>query len=172
MYDSLEHNWYAYLRGHKLTFVPNDPDQDFEAMADQCDGVVITGGDDSAIRRVTEIRLATAMLQRLKPVIGICHGSFLLSDIMGGTVSPCSDHMDTEHEVISGTDHILVNSFHTQTITKLHSTGTSLATDSSGQVEAWIDKNIAGVTWHPQRMAQPWLPNPIAGLLEPKPIAS
>lgn len=165
-YDSIEHGWYQYLDGHELCLLRNDPDQDFDRLAEQADAVIITGGDDSAIRRITEIRMATATLKRRKPIVGFCHGSFLLTDIMGGTVSACADHMDAEHPVFYQSHQRSVNSFHSQTITKQHRSATILATDLDGNVEAWLDDNIAGVTWHPQRMSHPWLPLEIADLLQ------
>lgn len=165
MYDSIEHSWYRYLQGHQLTFIANDPAQDFDLLADQHDCLIITGGDDSAVRRVTETRMAVAMLKRLRPILGVCHGSFLLTDMLGGSVKPCENHMDTEHNVHYKTEIKPVNSFHTQTIHRLHSSGTALAVDDDAHVEAWIDRGIAGMTWHPQRMTSAWIPNEISHML-------
>jgi anthranilate/para-aminobenzoate synthase component II len=100
-----------------------------------------------------------------KPILGICHGAFLLTDILGGQVDACEGHMDTEHVVEYDNEQILVNSFHTQTITRLHRDAVNLAHDSDGNCEAWIDKNIAGITWHPERMDDPILPTEIRSLL-------
>lgn len=164
-YDGLEHGWYRFLKNHTLSFIPNRLDQDFEELADSLDCLIITGGDDSAIRRTTELKIATAMMKRVKPILGICHGAFLLTDILGGQVDACEGHMDTEHVVEYDNEQILVNSFHTQTITRLHRDAVNLAQDGDGNCEAWIDKNIAGITWHPERMDDPILPTEIRSLL-------
>jgi gamma-glutamyl-gamma-aminobutyrate hydrolase PuuD len=47
----------------------------------------------------------------------------------------------------------------------LHSNGKVLVTDKDNNIEAWIDNNIAGVVWHPERMETPWLPIEITNLL-------
>lgn len=164
-YDGVEHGWYRYLRRHQLFFIPNDPIQDFQEIADSVDALVITGGDDSAIRRVTELKLATEMMKLYKPILGVCHGAFLLTDVLGGSVQPCQGHMDSEHDVhCAGLVH-RVNSYHTQTISQVHKSGTVLATDSDGNCEAWIDGRISGIVWHPERMDDPWIPTEIANSL-------
>jgi gamma-glutamyl-gamma-aminobutyrate hydrolase PuuD len=163
-YDSIEHGWYRYLKNHTLSFIPNRLDQDFEQLADGHDCLIITGGDDSAIRRTVEFKLATAVMKQQKPILGVCHGAFLLTDALGGQVNACEGHMDTEHAVeYFGQEHT-VNSYHTQAIAQLHSTATGLVYDSSGHCEAWIDQRIAGVVWHPERMNTPWLPTEISNL--------
>ena len=62
-YDSLDQGWYQYLDGHTLSVIPNTPNLlDFGAIAKELDAFIITGGDDSTIRRVTETKLASNML--------------------------------------------------------------------------------------------------------------
>lgn len=164
-YDSIEHGWYSYLKGHTLSFVPNRLDQDFETLADQLDALIITGGDDSTLRRTVELKLATAMIQRQRPIIGICHGCFLLTSILGGTVESCITHMDTSHLVYYFGEPHTVNSYHTLQIQQLHKKATALAVDTEGYCEAWIDGNLAGIVWHPERMSEPWIPDEINDLL-------
>lgn len=164
-YDAIEHGWYSFLKGHTLFYLPNSLSQDFNLIADNLDSFIITGGDDSALRRTVETKLASAMIQRNKPVIGICHGAFLLTDMLGGKVEEVDAHRDTEHPVFYFGEIKSVNSFHDIGIVKLHTTGTALCTDELGQVEAWIDGKLAGVVWHPERMANPWLPDEINQLI-------
>jgi gamma-glutamyl-gamma-aminobutyrate hydrolase PuuD len=161
-YDGIEHGWYRYLCRHELVFVPNDPTQDFDTLADSIDALIITGGDDSAVRRVTEIKLATAVMKRTKPILGVCHGAFLLTDILGGQVDRCDGHMDTDHSIWYMGIEKTVNSYHSQTISRIHKTGSVLATDEQGNCEAWIDGQISGVVWHPERMQNPWTPPEIS----------
>jgi len=164
-YDSIEHGWYRYLQNHTLSFIPNRLDQDFDTLANEHDCLIITGGDDSAIRRTTELKLASAMMKQIKPILGICHGAFLLTDVLGGKVDQCDGHMDTVHSINYFGQTLEVNSYHTQTITNLHSTASGLAYDNDGHCEAWIDRNIAGVVWHPERQTTPWLPSEISNLI-------
>ena len=165
-YDSLEHGWYHFLKDHTLYFIPNRLDQNFEQLACDLDCLIITGGDDSSIRRVTEFKIASKMMEKTKPILGVCHGAFMLTDVLGGEIIQCSGHMHTEHYINYNGQQIMVNSHHGQSINKLHSTGTCLATDELGACEAWIDKNMAGVVWHPERMQSPFLPNEIRDLMK------
>ena len=164
-YDAVEHGWYSYLKGHTLVTIPNRTDQDFNSLAEELDALIITGGDDSTIRRTVELKLAGQFALRRKPIVGVCHGCFLLVDVLGGTAVDVEEHMDTDHNINYFGDVVAVNSYHTLAITELHKSGTALATDSAGNIEAWIDGNMAGVVWHPERMKNAWLPDEIINLL-------
>ena len=165
-YDAIEHGWYSYLKNHTLVPLPNRLDQEFHHLAQELDAFIITGGDDSAIRRTTELKLATAIMAEQKPVVGICHGCFLLTDVLGGTVGEIDNHADTEHTINYFGQQINVNSYHTLSVDKTHKGATILATDNQGYCESWIDGNLAGVVWHPERMAIPFLPTEINLLLK------
>lgn len=162
----MEHGWYSYLKEHTLFFIPSRLDQDFDHLADEIDLFVITGGDDSVLRRTVEIKLASRMMQMHKPVLGICHGCFLLVDLLGGEVIDVDGHSDTQHDVIFQGSRRTVNSYHTLGIGQLHSGATNLVQDSDGHCEAWIDGTLAGVVWHPERMDQPWMPSEINNLIK------
>ncbi len=157
-YDSIEHTWYQFLQGHKPVFIPNDFDQDFQQLVEGLDCLIITGGDDSAVRRRTELRVASMMMQNFKPVLGVCHGALLLTDVLGGRVVPCSGHRDCDHSVQYQDLSITVNSYHDNAIANTHGSAQVLCHDSDQQVEAWIDGLITGIMWHPERMAEPFLP--------------
>lgn len=164
-YDALEHGWYSYLKAHTLFPIANRPKQNFEALADDLDAYIITGGDDSTERRVTEIRTALAFMKRQKPIIGICHGAFLLTDILGGKLIDIDGHSNVEHQINYFGEIININSYHTQTIQHPHKLANTLAYDDQGNCEAWIDGKMAGIVWHPERMANPWIPEEIEQLL-------
>ena len=165
-YDAIEHAWYSYLDNHTLYFIPNTLEQNFQQLAQELDAFIITGGDDSAIRRTTELKLASAMMAEQKPVVGICHGCFLLTDVLGGKVIEIDDHVDTEHAVVYFGEQHRVNSYHSLAIDKLHDSAKILASDLEGHTEAWIDGNLAGIVWHPERMLKPWIPSEIQNLLK------
>jgi gamma-glutamyl-gamma-aminobutyrate hydrolase PuuD len=154
------------LKDHTLSFIPNRTDQDFQTLAQRLDAFVITGGDDSTIRRLVETKLARLMLEAGKPVIGICHGCFLLTALLGGVIGECATHMDTLHSVYYFGEERTVNSHHNQQIRTLHSTATPLVVDPEGYCEAWIDGCMAGIVWHPERMLAPWIPDEIEDLLK------
>ena len=164
-YDALEHGWYSYLKAHTLFPIANRPKQNFNDLANELDCFIITGGDDSTIRRVTEIRLATQMIARQKSVLGICHGAFLLTDILGGKIIDVNGHNDCQHEINYFGELKTVNSYHTLAIRYPQKTAVILANDDQGNCEAWIDGKTAGIVWHPERMENPWVPEEIAKFL-------
>ena len=98
-YDALEHGWYSYLKAHTLFPIANRPKQNIEQLADELDAYIITGGDDSTVRRITEIRTALAFMKRQKPIIGVCHGAFLLTDILGGKIEEINGHSNVVHDI-------------------------------------------------------------------------
>jgi len=164
-YDSIEHGWYYYLNGHTLVPIANRSDQDFKSIAADLDALIITGGDDSILRRHTELKLSIEVMMLKKPILGVCHGCFLLTDIVGGHIDEIDGHMDTEHDVQYFGEIVRVNSYHNLYIQQPHTTATILATDPDGRCESWIDHHLAGVVWHPERMKEPWLPDEITNLL-------
>jgi putative glutamine amidotransferase len=123
--------------------------------------LIVTGGDDHPVRNQIENELVNSMLSRNLPVIGICHGCQLLTQRLGGTVVPVADHMDSHHEVFYQDQAHLVNSYHKLRIEQVPPGATVLARDPDGYPEAWIQGQIAGVMWHPERMKQPWVPKEI-----------
>jgi gamma-glutamyl-gamma-aminobutyrate hydrolase PuuD len=162
-YDSTDQAWYRYLEGHTLSFIPNRTNQDFKHVADTLDCLIITGGDDSPLRRVAELKIATEMMKQQKPILGVCHGSFLLQDVLGGTIESIDNHYNTEHTVYYNDQEFTVNSYHMLSIKS--ACGNTVVIDNDGNTEAWIDGNIAGVVWHPERMEHPWLPTEINNLI-------
>lgn len=160
-YDSIEHGWYSWLKEHTLFSIPNRRDQDFIKLADDLDAFIITGGDDSALRRSVELNLAALMVAQNKPVIGICHGCFLMTDIMQGQIGEIAGHMDTEHVVYYNNQAYNVNSYHTLSVLKAPLNSKVLAVDNQGNCEAWICDKLAGIVWHPERMDTPWIPEEI-----------
>ena len=160
-YDSLEHSWYEYLQGHTLIPIANRLCSPFPDI----DLLIITGGDDHPIRNQIEHELVNGMLSRDLPVIGICHGCQLLTQKLGGSVVPVEDHQDSYHDVFYQDESHLVNSYHKLRIERSPPGATVLASDPDGYPEAWIQGQIAGIMWHPERMAQPWIPEEIQLLL-------
>jgi len=165
-YDSLGQEWYSYLKSHTLVAVPNRLDQDFDKLADELDLLVITGGDDRLIRRTTELRLSTALMKQQKPILGVCHGAFLLTDVLGGTIGRKDGHRGGVNHQIRYRDKMQqVNSYHGLAIKTAPASAEVLAVDADGDCEAWISGTVAAVVWHPERMTDPWLPDEIQSLL-------
>jgi putative glutamine amidotransferase len=149
------------LQGHTLIPIANRLPIDITDL----DALIITGGDDHPVRNQIEHELVDSMLSRDLPIIGVCHGCQLLTQRLGGSVVPVEDHQDSYHEVFYQDESHLVNSYHTLRIERPPKNATVLARDPDGHTEAWIMGRTAGIMWHPERMAQPWIPAEVQRLL-------
>lgn len=165
-YDCTDQGWYSLLSNHRLIYIPNDLKQGFSKLAESLDALIITGGDDLALRRATELKIASYMLKQFKPILGVCHGAFLLTDILGGRLEKDKSHQDVEHDVYYYGESHRVNSHHSNVIAEPYSDARVLATDDDGNCEAFIDNNVSGIVWHPERMEKPWLPSEIANTFQ------
>lgn len=165
-YDASEHGWYNLLTGHNLFFIPNTMNQDFDVVANDLDSYIITGGDDSDLRRTVELRMASKMLERNKPVVGICHGAFLLAEMLGATVEEVKNHSGVDHPIFYHREVREVNSYHNLGILSMPDKVEIICRDYLGNIEAFVDGNIAGIVWHPERMKEPWIPPEIAFMLK------
>jgi putative glutamine amidotransferase len=174
--------------------LPHAPEA-VEAYADRLDALVVTGGAfdvdpamfgaESKHATVTlkpnrtgfELALTKAMLQRKKPVLGICGGEQLLNVILGGTLV---QHIEDEvgdsllheqpnprnepgHAVavtpgsllhkIAGATEIKVNSAHHQAVKSVGPGVVVNAVAKDGVIEGIEDPRLPfciGVQWHPE----------------------
>lgn len=166
-YDALEHGWYYWLGIHELVPVPNVTEQNFQRLSHELDALIITGGDDTALRRAVELKLARCMLQRQCPIVGICHGAFLLTEVLGGEVITGGiNHRDCEHDVTYWGQTWQVNSHHDLLIRRAPSGARVLCRDQENNIESWISGATAAMVWHPERMTDPFVPNEISLLLK------
>ena len=163
VHDSLDHNWYRLLKGHELIPIPNREDLDYESLAESLDLLIITGGGNDRVRITTEVNIATEMSTLGLPILGICHGAFLLTEILGGhTYEGKEGHYDVDHLVYDRDNNPhTVNSFHKIGIDKAPPDSVSLCVDESGDIESWYKGNVCAIVWHPERMLLPYIPSDI-----------
>ncbi len=171
-------------------------DEDIEAIADRLDGFVFSGGQDvdpqhygEALLKYSneiypprdrlELRLLRAVMDRNKPIFGVCRGLQLFNVALGGTLyQDINKQFNRElpiqhfqqnnyefpvHEVmvnkksrlyeIIGMEMIRVNSMHHQAIARLAPQLTAVAFSRDGLVEAVEIDGLAfglAVQWHPE----------------------
>lgn len=165
VHDALERAWYHLLAGHELIPAPNIPNYDWDSVEYDC--LVLTGGNDSMARHLTENHLYQITETAGKPIVGFCHGAFAVNDLAGGINGRIEGHVGVEHTVIIEGSPCTVNSFHSQFIAKIPPGFESLAEDANGYPEAFkhIFKPIWAVVWHPERMEIPILPKGLSDFL-------
>ena len=117
------------------------------------------------MRVAVESILIAEMQCRKKPIIGVCHGCFVLANHLGGKCDNIENHHNIEHYVQYHDHVIMVNSYHTQCVRHIPPGSVSLCVSEDNVCEAWIRDNIAGMAWHPERMDVPWIPQEIDRLL-------
>jgi putative glutamine amidotransferase len=128
---------------------------------------MLTGGPDSVARNQTENLLYQDAVEKGKPVVGICHGAFVINDISKGVNGSVDGHVDADIKItMEGREHT-VRCYHSQAIEKLGEDFEAIAYDNEGIIEAFkhVSKPIYGIVWHPERMDEPVLPSDVADLL-------
>jgi putative glutamine amidotransferase len=169
LYDCLERSWYSFLDNHQLIPVSNYgvvPEFEYDCL-------VLSGGQDSIARHLTENKLFYHAMQNRKPVLGVCHGAFAINDLTGGVNKVISKeyiekHDQTNHKVkmVTGEEYE-VCSYHGQCVTSLGEHMIPVAHDEDGHIEAFkhVALPIYGIVWHPERMKHPIVPREVSELL-------
>jgi len=166
-HDAIERNFYDMFEGHEITALLNiSPDkQDIEKLADINDALILSGGDDNPERLRTEIYAIACFNEKKKPVLGICHGGFLLTHIYNGKMIDVDGHRKTRHSILYKYNNRTVNSYHGSAILEPPVNSEVLVKDEDNYVESWILDNTAVVIWHPERENDFWMPDEIKQLL-------
>tara|TARA_B100001248_G_C27384264_1_gene458764 strand:+ start:1558 stop:2136 length:579 start_codon:yes stop_codon:yes gene_type:complete len=170
LFDAYERGFNHMFAGHNIVPVLNRL-QSFERIADTTDLLVLSGGDDHPTRLKAEIEMIKQYREREKPILGICHGAFLLTQLWGGECVDCiRNHRKTEHIVTSDKYNKTVNSYHGSSISSPPPDATTLVVDADGYCESWIypERKTAVVVWHPERdiKGEHWVPDEILNLIE------
>ena len=161
-YDCLEPLWYTFFSPHEIIPVPNLTGLDI-----QVDMLVFSGGDNSKARSLAEVVCWSSAMKLDIPVLGICHGAFLLNYLHDGINKEVTGHRNIGHTIDMEDKTHTVNSYHDVGIYELGEGLESIATAKDGSCEAFKhqDKKIWGLVWHPERMETPVLPQELKELL-------
>ena len=165
VHDAIDQGWYTVLKGHKLFFIPNTLNQDFNSMANDLDSLILTGGGYSEQRREVEQTLVNKMTEHNKPVVGIAESAFHIAGLLGGELDSIDKHYQVDHPIFYHREVLEVNSYHARCINNFPETVDVLCLDYLGKVEAFTSNNLAGIVWNPEKMDKPWIPPEIAYML-------
>ena len=168
VYDALDREWYNFFSehaGYKIKAIPSVKSIDLDKVAKNIDVLVISGGNDISPRGINEWRLIDKMRDLDKPIIGICHGAFLMTYKDHGKVEPIKHHNGSNHIVwYKGYDR-LVNSHHDLGIKRVPEGAEILCEADDGSVECWIKGKSAAIAWHPERTEDNWMPLEVEALV-------
>lgn len=167
-YDSVDHGFYSMFAGHQLIPIPNNIRHFRTRDITDADLVVFTGGNSmvqgdwqyNPERLKVEKHVLDTALAHKKPILGISRGTQFLTVSLGGTIEKTDRHTK---------DHIVYYKNTTKTVCSRHGEHletippgvTVLARDPQGYCESWKLDNIACVLWHPERMADHWMPEEV-----------
>jgi putative glutamine amidotransferase len=172
-----------------------DDEREMEDIAIRFDGFVFSGGNDispslygetnngsmapDVKRDMFEFKIMAKVIERDKPVLGICRGCQMINAVLGGTLYQHIPDINAEWtlhrrpDVMSGyvhtvrifkqdalsflrSDTMKVNSMHHQAI-KDPATSVEVIADADGVIEgiyAPDHKYVVGVQWHPECLAE------------------
>ena len=162
LFDAVERGFYTMFKGHEITPLLNHQDQNFHNLGVHHDLLILSGGDDHPKRLITEIEMIKQFRLQQKPILGICHGAFLLTQLWGGECVDVDGHRRTNHDIhyktADGWATKTVNSYHGSAIVSAPPNCEVIAVDDDKYIEAWKLGNVLAVMWHPERDAEHWLP--------------
>ena len=160
-YDCLEQGWFRLFRQHEIIIIPNLVNLDLDI-----DMLVFSGGDTTEDRHLTELHCYQHALDTGIPVLGVCHGAFLLNLLYDGTNGTTQDHHNTAHLITMNNNEYTVNSYHRMCISELGEALVPLAW-ANNSVEAFrhLTRPHWGVVWHPERMDNPVIPKDLERLI-------
>tara|TARA_X000000950_G_scaffold75794_1_gene94812 strand:+ start:4054 stop:4626 length:573 start_codon:yes stop_codon:yes gene_type:complete len=169
-FDAFERGFHSMFKGHNITALLNDPKQDGMKLAGNNDLLVLSGGNDHTDRLLVEIEMVKHFRLQNKPILGICHGAFLVTQLMDGQCIDIEGHRKITHPVWYRDKEIVVNSYHGSTVSEVPPGAISLCKDKDGNIEAWYnkDKKTMAIIWHPERDPKHWLPDEYQDLLSIK----
>lgn len=163
-YDCMSHAWYTFLHGHNIRAISNRETFDISTV----DMLILSGGNDSMERTLTERQLVSDAICEDIPILGVCHGAFMLNKFFDGTNMQIEGHHNTKHPVeLEGHMHMNINSYHSIGIHTLGKQLKEIGNDTDGHCEAFKHETfrIWGVVWHPERMEDILLPSGIRDMI-------
>jgi gamma-glutamyl-gamma-aminobutyrate hydrolase PuuD len=162
VYDCLEQGWYNFFLDHEVIPVPN-----LSNIGLDVDMLVISGGETTEDRYQTEVACAAWALENDLPILGVCHGAFLLNYLFTGiNAKELKGHHNTYHKIQMEDEDHLVNSYHHMSITELGFDLEPIAY-CGDLIEGFkhTQRDIWGLVWHPERMEDPVLPSDLRKLI-------
>ncbi|RCK18821.1 gamma-glutamyl-gamma-aminobutyrate hydrolase family protein [Thalassospira lucentensis] len=160
--DALDVNWAKFFCqiGIKAVVLPNLVDgygQLLERI--KPDGVLLSGGGDIAAlsgslteRDVCERIILDWAISNKRPVFGICRGFQVILARFGAEFRQSKVHVRTRHEIV-GLENRQVNSYHHYVAVTAPKEVMvwARAKDASIEAASFLDGQIKGVMWHPER---------------------
>lgn len=173
--DELDVNWATFIESCGFIPVIASTKANKKIYFDdlKCEGVILTGGNDvssvsndelSLLRDKSEGDILREALKKNIPVLGVCRGMQFIGQQYGASIIKRDGHVRVMHELTFQNDQPLfkaygkskvVNSFHGYEVKLNKGDLIQTATAPDGSTEALVHTKlkIAGIMWHPERVA-------------------
>ena len=165
--DSIARDWSDFMLCNfpnaKFLFIPNIGKNVIDYIKKwNIDVLIFSGGDDlgkTLDRDNTENILLEYALKVETPIIAVCRGLQLVHTYFGGEIKNGEEefvfkHRAVNHNIITDTGIVNVNSYHTNRIDEnsVHKDFEIFARcEMDNSIEGLRNRNILGVMWHPER---------------------
>ncbi len=147
----------------KFIFIPNIGENVIDYVKEwNIDVLILSGGDDlgkTLDRDNTEYALLEYALKVEMPIISVCRGLQLIHTYFGGEIENGEEefvlkHRAVNHNVITDTGIVNVNSYHSNRIDEntVHKDFEIFARcEMDNSIEGFRNRSILGLMWHPER---------------------
>lgn len=154
--DCLDQRWHDFLLACNITplIIPNNLEVAKKIINSvNFEGVLLTGGNNTLSREITEKLLLEFAIQRKLPVLGICHGMQFIQNYFGDKLEKISGHILEKQEILINGVRETVNSYHNYGTLNASSEFTVWARADDGVIKAIRHQllPITGIMWHPER---------------------
>ena len=168
LYSKLDYTWYQYAKKLRFNLIPIS----FEAKLNtleirKIDGIIFSGGNnlntiqkkkENLLRDIFEKKLFSYFSKKKIPILGVCRGMQLISQIHKIKIDKSKNHVTKGHDIILMNDkRINVNSYHNYIIKDVPDNFNLIAkhmTDNSIEIISCKKKNFLCLMFHPERVSK------------------
>ena len=168
LHTKLDLDWYNYANKLKFNLIPLGYKMNLSLLKKiKIDGIIFSGGNslnkkekkkENLLRDKFEKNLFNYFKKRNLPILGVCRGMQLISDLSNAKLFKTKNHVTKGHDIILNNDEIInVNSYHTFLIKNAPTQFKLLAQHRNDKsIEAMIHKKnkILCLMFHPERKSK------------------